>query len=151
MPRRFFTSAFTAACLLLATRTASAQVKVSRQPSATDPSTIAPRELEAVAARVSSLCVEPPRVEIRVGDTLSLESVVVIVYDSLGKTIGRLRAFDSALLSRAHLTPTADATRRYVATSAGPAEMVLTFPKRRWAGRNDPPASAHLYIQIVPE
>lgn len=141
--------------LMIASRAADAQtvppIKRSVEAARVERNTIRFADLEAVALRVGSLCADPPRIVLHVGDTLALNSAIVVAYDSLGAVLGTLSTFDSSLLKRTHLVPTTDNTRRYVAISVGEAEFALTFPRRKWIGRKDDPASARLIVEIVPD
>lgn len=130
---------------------ANPQIKKAAEPGRHEPDMIRFADLEAVALRVSSICAEPPRIVLHVGDTLALSSAVVVAYDSLGAVLGSLTGYDSALLKRTHLVPTTDNTRRYVAIAAGEAEFTLSFPHRKWTGRKDAPVSTRLVVQILPD
>jgi len=105
------------------------------------------KDLEAVARRVSSLCVEPSSVEVHIGDTLDLATMYVVAYDSTGVSLGRLPVFDSELHKTAHVVPTG--IRRYVAMSEGRADFSFRYPRRAWLGRQDPPVEVRFHINVV--
>ena len=111
-----------------------------------EPGDIAYKDLEAVARRVSFLCVEPTSVDMRVGDTLDLATMYVTAYDSAGVRLGRLSAFGSQLLKNPHLVPTG--IRLYVAASEGHAEFTLRYPLRAWSVRQDAPVEVRFRVEV---
>ena len=93
---------------------------------------IQPDQLTQAARRVAFMTLQHPVVRLRVGETLVLDTVVVIAYDSSRAPIGRLRAFDSRLRSGG-LKPAG--IRDNEAVAAGRTELIRAFPRRFWTGR----------------
>jgi hypothetical protein len=110
------------------------------------PGDIRSSELGAVASRVHTLRVESPLAALRVGDTLSLDTVVVAAYDSAGIRIGRLRTFDMSS------PPGAVANvgrRQLLARRAGTTDIVIRFPRVAWRGRDDELVSVTVSVRVA--
>ncbi|MBC8086917.1 MAG: hypothetical protein H7Z40_06600 [Phycisphaerae bacterium] len=113
-----------------------------------EPGDIKSSELATVATRVASLAIESANIQVTVGDTVSLDSLVIAAFDSAGTRIGRLRVFDSTLKLDRVLDPAG--MRRYVAVAEGIATITCRYPRAAWKDRTDPQAEVSLSIVVKP-
>src|SRR5690242_848180 len=63
--------------------------------------------MQAVRPKVKSIRAEPSTITIKVGQVISLDAITVVVVDSAGKDLGRIRGFDFGIppLSAAEAVP----------------------------------------------
>jgi hypothetical protein len=96
---------------------------------------------------VKSIRAEPTAITIRVGQTVQLSTINVIVTDSSGKDRGRLIGFDFSSLKG---QPAEAIPRQIVGKRPGNAVLTIHYPQTVWKGRSDPPPAATVKIEVKP-
>jgi peptidyl-prolyl cis-trans isomerase A (cyclophilin A) len=104
-------------------------------------------ELPAVSAKVKTLRVVPGTLTLRVGQTVSLDSLTVVAVDGLGHDLGRLRAFDFGIKpgAAASVVP-----RQVTGNRAGAADLTVRYPRSAWGTRMDIRPSTVVHVVVKP-
>ncbi|MEO7084327.1 MAG: hypothetical protein ABI442_17170 [Gemmatimonadaceae bacterium] len=109
-------------------------------------------ELDEAAYRalvpvVKGIRVEPTTLTLRVGQTIELRTLNVIVVDSSGKDRGRLSGFDFGI-------PKGQAAvavpRKITGSRPGTAVLTIHYPTLAWKGRSDPRPAATVNVEVKP-
>lgn len=107
---------------------------------------LSPQETAALAPRVARIVVMPDSVTIAPGQSYSYAQLRVIITDSAGSALGRLRVYDVSLdPGAAELA----GGRQLRGVYPGHAELWIRFPRALWSGgASSPPAVAiHVLVQ----
>lgn len=99
-----------------------------------------------VSPRAASLRLVPERISLRVGDTVDVDNAVrVFVLDSTAASLGRLPVYDSRMMPGAAVLA---GLGLIAGRKPGVSELLISFPRRQWFGRSDPPPTARLRIEV---
>ena len=110
------------------------------------------KDLDETAARalvpvVKGIRAEPATLTIRVGQTVQLRLINVVVFDSTGADRGRLSGYDFRIPggSAAVAVP-----RQITGKRVGKAVLTIHYPTTAWKGRQDPRPAATVTIDVKP-
>lgn len=102
----------------------------------------------AIVPRVAALVATPNMLSLRVGDTLSLgKALRIVAFDSSGAPLGQLAFYDRDLSTGAARF---EGPAQVVGVRAGTGLLRLSFPRRHWTSRADPPAAVAIPITVTP-
>lgn len=108
---------------------------------------LSPQEAAALAPRVTRLLVMPDSVTIAPGESYSYAQLRVIIVDSSGSALGRLRVFDTSLdPGAAALTGRQELRGVY----PGRGELWIRFPQALWSGGASAPPAVAVHVLVQP-
>jgi hypothetical protein len=116
--------------------------------SASRPAPIPSAELATIASKASAIRVEPTSITLRVGETVGLDKLTVIVIDSAGGTRGRLAVFDFSIPpgQAASVMPF-----KVTGEKVGTTDLVIHFPRTPWTqARKDTRPEAKVRVVVKP-
>ena len=119
-------------------------VRVETRTSVAD---IDPNELSLLALKVRAIRAEPTTITLRVGQTISLDAIKVVVVDSAGKVRGRLRGYDFSIKPN---EPATAVPRQVTGVRAGTTELTIRYPRTAWKARSDPRAEVKVKVVVKP-
>ena len=99
----------------------------------------------SLAPKVRSITAEPSRLTIHVGQTVSLNKIVVTVFDSSGKARGNLIGYDFQIKPG---EPAKAVPRQVTGLRPGAADLIIRYPRAGWKARNDARPEAHVKIVV---
>jgi len=99
----------------------------------------------SLAPKVRSITAEPSSLTIHVGQTVSLNKIIVTVFDSSGKARGNLIGYDFQIKpgEAAKAVP-----RQVTGVSPGTADLVIHYPRAAWKMRTDARPEAHVKVVV---
>lgn len=106
---------------------------------------LSPGETAAIAPRVARLRLVPDSIVLAPGEVYSYGDLQVVVLDSAGAALGRLRVYDT------RMEPGAAAMiggRQLQGLHPGSSELMVRFPRALWSGGGDPPAPVYLHVTV---
>jgi hypothetical protein len=108
---------------------------------------LTPDQVRALAPRVRAIQLEQGATTIAPGDTFSIFRFPIRLLDSTGATLGRTRIYDFGMKEGAAAMQPPPIVR---GIRAGESQMHISFARRMWVGRSDPPAETFLRITVRP-
>ena len=99
--------------------------------------------LADVAKSVKTLRVQPQTVTLKVGEKLDLNRLVVTVFDSAGRPVGRLAGYDFSIPKD---QPASVVPRVVTGDRPGSADLTIRYPRNFW---KRPDARAEVKVNIV--
>ena len=104
-------------------------------------------DLAALAPKVASLRAKPNSITLRVGQTVSLDSIKVTVLDSAGRVLGLLKGYDFGIPPN---QPATAEPRKMTGVRPGTTELAIRFPRNAWKARTDPRAEVKVKVVVTP-
>ncbi len=103
--------------------------------------------LTAMAPVVRALRAEPGTITLRVGQSMSLDALTVVVVDTAGHDRGKIVGFDFGIPpgSAAEVVP-----RTIVGKRPGTATLTVRFPSAAWKGRTNPRPATTVKVTVTP-
>src|SRR5689334_4302506 len=117
-------------------------VPVTREQLVTE---LSPQEAAALAPRAARIVVMPDSVAVAPGEAYSYAQLRVIVFDSAGNALGRLRIYDVSLdPGSAELM----GGRQLRGVHTGRSDMWIRFPQALWSGAGSVPPAVPLHVIV---
>jgi hypothetical protein len=102
-------------------------------------------EAASLAPKVRSITAEPSTLTIHVGETVSLDRIIVTAIDSSGKARGNLIGYDFLIKPG---EPASAMPRKVTGVRPGTADLVIRYPRASWKARTDPRVEAHVKVVV---
>lgn len=102
-------------------------------------------EAASLAPKVRSITAEPSTLTVHVGDSVSLNRIIVTVIDSSGHARGNLIGYDFQIKPG---EPATARPRQVKGVRRGTADLVIHYPRAAWKARTDARPEAHVKIVV---